>query len=108
MLAEGLEARFARHLALRDRTLRWARDCGFTIFAAAGYESPTVTCVNNNLAIDVPALNSYLRERGMIISNGYGSRLKNKTFRIAHMGDLQRGDMEALFGAIEGFLEEAS
>jgi aspartate aminotransferase-like enzyme len=105
MLAEGLEARFARHLAMRDRTLAWARECGFTIFAAAGYESPTVTCVNNNLEIDVPALNSYLRQRDMIISNGYGSRLKNKTFRIAHMGDLQMGDMETLFSAVESFLE---
>lgn len=106
MLAEGLEARFARHLAMRDRTLAWARARDFTIFAADGYESPTVTCVNNNLEIDVPALNSYLRQRGMIISNGYGSRLKNKTFRIAHMGDLQMSDMEALFSAIDGFLEE--
>jgi len=105
MLAEGLEVRFARHLAMRDRTLAWARECGFTIFAAAGYESPTVTCVNNNLEIDVPALNSYLRQRDMIISNGYGSRLKNKTFRIAHMGDLQMGDMETLFSAVESFLE---
>ena len=105
MLAEGLEARFARHLAMRDRTLAWARECGFTIFAAAGYESPTVTCVNNNLEIDVPALNSYLRQRDMIISNGYGSQLKNKTFRIAHMGDLQMGDMETLFSAVESFLE---
>ncbi|HEX6385087.1 MAG TPA: alanine--glyoxylate aminotransferase family protein [Anaerolineae bacterium] len=108
MLAEGLEARFARHLAMRDRTLEWARSCGFTIFAAEGYESPTVTCVNNNLDIDIPALNSYLRERGMIVSNGYGSRLKNKTFRIAHMGDLQIDDMDALFDAINGFLEQVS
>ena len=108
MLAEGLEARFSRHLAMRDRALQWARDCGFTLFAAKGYESPTVTCVNNNLDIDVPALNSYLREQGMIISNGYGSRLKNKTFRIAHMGDLQMDDMEMLFSAVEGFLEEAT
>ena len=106
MLAEGLAARFERHLAMRDRTLQWARDCGFTIFAAEGYESPTVTCVNNNLNIDVPALNGYLRERDMIISNGYGSRLKNKTFRIAHMGDLQMADMEMLFSAVEEFLEE--
>jgi predicted phosphoserine aminotransferase len=104
MLAEGLENRFARHMAMRDVTLAWARGRGFTIFAAAGYESPTVTCVNNNLNIDIAALNQHLRSQGMIISNGYGV-LKGKTFRIAHMGDLQPVDMEEVFAAMDEFLE---
>ncbi len=105
ILAEGLENRFARHLAMRDRTLEWAKSRGFTPFATPGYESPTVTCVHNNRQIDVGALNQFLRERGMILSNGYGARLRDKTFRIAHMGDLQMADMEALFTAIDEFLE---
>ena len=104
MLAEGMEARWARHLAMRDMTLSWARDRDLTIFAAAGFESPTVTCVDNRREIDVSALNSFLRNRGMIISNGYGSRLKNKTFRIAHMGDCQPADLEELFANIDDFL----
>lgn len=102
MMAEGVENRFTRHLAMRDRTLQWARTKGFDIFAAEGYESPTVTCVANNLEIDIAALNKYLRGHGMIISNGYGD-LKGKTFRIAHMGDMQISDMEALFAAMDGF-----
>ncbi len=104
MLAEGMPARFARHLAMRDQTLEWARGHGFTVFAAPGYESPTVTCVNNNLEVAIADLNAHLRAQGMIISNGYGSRLKNKTFRIAHMGDLQPADMTELFAAIDVFL----
>ena len=103
-MAEGMENRFARHLAMRDRTIAWAKSKGFEIFAAAGYESPTVTCVSNNLEIDIPALNQHLRQHGMYLSNGYGSKLKNKTFRIAHMGDLQMADMEALFTAVDEFL----
>ncbi len=106
MLAEGIEARFARHLAMRNRTIAWAKSKGFEIFSAAGYESPTVTCVANNLEIDIPALNNFLRGRGMFLSNGYGAKLKNKTFRIAHMGDLQMADMEALFGAIDAFMAQ--
>ncbi len=39
----------------------------------------------------------------MVISNGYG-KLKGKTFRIAHMGDTQPEDMEALFAAMDEFL----
>ena len=103
MLAEGMEARFQRHLALRDRTIAWAQERGFSIFAADGYESPTVTCVANERHIDVGALNRYLREHEMIISNGYGP-LKGETFRIAHMGDAQMADLEALLETVDAFL----
>ncbi len=102
MMAEGMENRFARHLAMRDRTLEWSKSKGFEIFVTPGYESPTVTCLANNLEIDISALNKYLRGHGMIISNGYGD-LKGKTLRIAHMGDTQPHEMEELFVAMDGF-----
>ena len=38
-----------------------------------------------------------------MISNGYGA-LKEKTFRISHMGDLQRADLEELLGWIDALL----
>lgn len=103
MLTEGMAARFARHLAMRDMTMTWAKSRGFTLLATPGYESPTMTCINNDLDIDISALNKHLRSHDMIISNGYGP-LKGKTFRIAHMGDLQPADLEALFAALDSFL----
>lgn len=103
MLTEGVENRFARHLAMRDRTIAWAKGHGFEPFAAPGYESPTVTCVNNSINIDIAALNQHLRRNNMIISNGYGT-LKGKNFRIAHMGDIQLEDLEELFTCIDDFL----
>lgn len=102
MLAEGMENRFARHLAMRDQAIAWAEDHDFSLFSAKGYESPTVTCLNNDRGIDIGALNQYLRTRGMIISNGYGA-LKGKNFRIAHMGDTKMEDLEELLDAIESF-----
>jgi predicted phosphoserine aminotransferase len=104
ILAEGMENRYARHLAMRNATIAWGADQGFATFAAVGYESPTVTCLRNDRQINIAALNSFLRQRGMILSNGYGARLRDKTFRIAHMGELQITDMESLFGAINEFL----
>jgi predicted phosphoserine aminotransferase len=104
MLSEGMENRFARHLAMRDRTIGWATERGFTLFSAEGYESPTVTCIKNDRDIDIPMLNEHLRTRGMIISNGYGP-LKGKNFRIAHMGDTQIGDLEQLLDAIDAFID---
>lgn len=103
MLAEGMAARFARHLAMRDRTIAWAAGHGFSLFAADGYRSPTVTCISNDRGLDIGALNQYLRQAGMIISNGYGP-LKGKNFRIAHMGDTTMAELEELLATIDSYL----
>jgi aspartate aminotransferase-like enzyme len=39
----------------------------------------------------------------MRLANGYGP-LKNNTFRIAHMGETQMGDVEKLLEALEEYL----
>ena len=110
MLGQGLIAGSRDQTILRDaadptRPFDEERRRAFNEFAAAGYESPTVTCVSNNREIDISAFNKFLRTKGMVISNGYGD-LKNKTFRIAHMGDVTDADMTALLAAMEEFLVE--
>ena len=105
ILAEGLENRFARHQRMAAMTQDWVLRCGFEMFSEEGYHSPTVSTVTNTRAIDIAALNAFLRERGMVISNGYG-KLKGKTFRIAHMGDTQPEDLETLFAAMGAFLQK--
>jgi len=40
----------------------------------------------------------------MRIANGYGD-LKDKTYRIAHMGEIQMADVEKLLGLMEEFLK---
>ena len=103
MLAEGIENRWTRHLAMRDRTIQYITSRGFELFTPLANASATLTTGRNNLNIDIKALNKHLRERGMIISNGYG-KLKDVTFRIAHMGDLQMSELETLFEAMDQFL----
>ncbi|MBT3389875.1 MAG: alanine--glyoxylate aminotransferase family protein [Chloroflexi bacterium] len=103
ILAEGLENRFARYQAMAERIYAWALERGFGLFTAEGYRSRTVTTIENLLEIDVAALNAFLLERGMRIANGYGT-LKNKTFRIAHMGELTMADVNALLSAIDEFM----
>jgi aspartate aminotransferase-like enzyme len=102
-LTEGLENRFQRHLAMRDRVITWAQQHDFGLLAPEGFRSPTVTCLSNNPNIEIDQLNKYLRSQGMIISNGYGS-LKEKTFRIAHMGDTTMADLDQLLSAIDDIL----
>jgi predicted phosphoserine aminotransferase len=106
MLAEGLDARFARHARLADLTRGWARTAGFRTFPEAGYESQTVSCIANTRDIDVSVLNKYLGTQQMHLSDGYGT-LKGKTFRIAHMADLTETDMHELFTACDAFLAKS-
>lgn len=101
---EGLEARFARHAELAAMARAWAAKHGFETFPEPGYESPTVSTLKKASDFDVKALNLSLRDRGMVISGGYG-KLKETTFRIAHMGDLTHEDMQSLFDAIDAYLE---
>jgi aspartate aminotransferase-like enzyme len=103
ILAEGLEARFARHSAMAQRVQAWGSQRGITPFAAEGYRSQTVTTLSNRLEMDIPALNAFLLQREMRISNGYGP-LKGKTMRIAHMGETQLSDVECLLEAMDEFL----
>lgn len=100
---EGVETRYARHQALAAQTQEWALSRGFGLFAAEGFRSPTVTTVANTREIDVAELNAFLRERGMIISNGYG-KLKGQTFRIAHMGDTTAEELSHLLNTIDEYL----
>jgi aspartate aminotransferase-like enzyme len=103
IFAEGLPARYARHLRLAHMTQEWALAKGFTLASAEGYRSPTVTNVNNNLGISVEGLNRHLAKSQMEISNGYGV-YKDKAFRLAHMGEVTEADMQRLFAAMDEFL----
>lgn len=105
ILAEGLENRFARHAAMSDRVQAWSYENGMEPLAADGYRSKTVVCVKNNRGVDIGALNTYLLTKGMRIANGYGD-LKNKTFRIATMGETQMHHIDELLEAFETFLEK--
>ena len=103
MLAEGMENRFARHARMATIVQSWAQE-HFGIFPEAGYWSPTLTCVSNTKEIDVAGLIQTLAdEYNLRISNGYGG-IKGKTFRIAHMGDVQVDEIEGVLRAIESVL----
>jgi aspartate aminotransferase-like enzyme len=103
MLEEGLENRWDRHKEMAATVHDWARRY-FGLYSDERYLSPTVTNVENTRGISVVELNQELRKRGAIISNGYGD-LKEKCFRIAHMGDLTLDDVKWLTEQIEDILD---
>jgi aspartate aminotransferase-like enzyme len=103
ILKEGIENRFVRHMEMAEFMIDWANRY-FRVFCRPGFESLTVTCVANTRNINVAELNKELAKKKMQISNGYGD-LKDKTFRIAHMGELILDDLIEVTGAIEEILK---
>jgi aspartate aminotransferase-like enzyme len=94
---EGLEARYARHLAMRDlvhqRTARYAAVAGDRAHA-----SPTVTALKPVKSPD--AIRSEMKTRGYTLGGGYGE-WKETTFRIGHMGDMSVDDVSAMLDDLE-------
>jgi aspartate aminotransferase-like enzyme len=103
ILAEGIENRFARHIEMAECVRTWAKK-NFALFVEdEKYLSNTLTTVKNTRGIDVSDLNKKLGERGFVISNGYGD-LKDKTFRISHMGDYTVDEVKELLKNIDEIL----
>src|SRR5256885_2735319 len=77
IFTEGLDARYARHRKTNQMTRDWAAKHGFTLFPEKGFESITLTCVNNGAkaggrVVDVAKLQKFAKDRGFLIDGGYG------------------------------------
>ncbi|MFW5964703.1 MAG: alanine--glyoxylate aminotransferase family protein, partial [Natronomonas sp.] len=100
MLDEGHDARDQRHREMAEYTREWAEE-HFGLFAEEGYESQTVTCVENTRGIDVAeTVEAVSEEYDMAFSSGYGD-LGEDSFRIGHMGEHTVESIEELTDAIE-------
>ena len=101
MLEESHEARSERHREMAEYTREWAAE-HFEMFPEEGYESQTVACIENTAGIDVAAtIEEVASEYDLVFSNGYGSQLGEKTFRIGHMGEHTVESVKELTDAIE-------
>ena len=89
---DGIEARWARHEAMRQATQAWVvrtrerLEIPLCITAFEGMHSPTVTAVALPPTIAGDALVKAVAKRGFVIGGGYG-KAKATSFRIGHMGD---------------------
>jgi len=104
IFAEGLENRFARHAAMAEKTQAWMNAHGMPPFAQEGHRSRTVSTIQNAQKIDISAFNKFLAQKSFRIANGYG-KLKDQTFRVAHMGEIQMQDVDQLLAYFEEYLK---
>jgi predicted phosphoserine aminotransferase len=107
IMDEGMEARWARHRRLYERTARWAAARGCEYASAASARSLTVSCLKPPVGVDPQAIVKGLARRGITIGGGYGD-WKPTTFRIGHMGEVRESDLDALMVEIDQILETAA
>ena len=100
LLEEGMENVWARHKKMAEFVREWAKK-QFDLFAPEEYASNTLTAVKNTRDINVAeVINAIQQKHNTVFGNGYG-KLKEQTFRIAHMGDISIDDLKELLGWID-------
>jgi len=100
LLKEGMENVWRRHKKMGDFVRDWAKE-NFALFCEEKYASNTLTTIQNTRGINVAeVISSIQKKHNTVFGNGYG-KLKELTFRIAHMGDITLDELEELIGWLD-------
>lgn len=107
ILAEGMEARFARHrrfgrvfraswqaldLSIVPLEDRWAANSMSAVYYPQGVDATLLARV---------------RQEGVVLAGGLHAQIRNQYFRVGHMGAVSANDLLATVGAIERGLRGA-
>ncbi|MCL1984155.1 MAG: alanine--glyoxylate aminotransferase family protein [Methanomassiliicoccaceae archaeon] len=103
MISEGMQARYRRHREMSDTVKKWSSEL-YGMFPEEGYMSDTIGVLNRG-DLDFDKFHGILKSKGFEISNGYGE-VKERTFRIGHMGDLTTERIKELLKVMDETLEE--
>ncbi|HET7456876.1 MAG TPA: alanine--glyoxylate aminotransferase family protein [Gemmatimonadaceae bacterium] len=105
---ETMEGRWARHRAMAERTHGWVGEqasLGVGVLARAGARSHTVTAVTLPSGITGGDVVKAVGARGFVVGGGYGA-VRDRTFRIGHMGDHTLAGLERCLAVCGEALEE--
>ena len=101
---EGINQRHNRHEKLNQMVHQWVEKKGFTLLPEQKFASKSLTCVKNNLDMDVANFVKALRvEKKLSIDGGYG-KIKGQTFRISNMGNESSESIEHLLNQMDEIL----
>ena len=101
LLEEGLENAFDRHVRLGRACREGAKAMGLELFSPDEDRSAVVTGILTPAGIDAGELRLALRdEYGITVAGGHGD-LKNRLFRIGHIGYYDVFDITTALAAIE-------
>ena len=105
MKAEGLESIFNRHQRLKNATRAAIRGLNLPLFGSDDYASPAITAVATQ-GIEADKIRSLMNKRFDIALAGGQDHLKNKIFRIGHLGFVSDRDILTCIAALEVTLTE--
>ena len=106
LLEEGLDAAFDRHVRLGRACREGAKAMGLELFSPDEDRSAVVTGILTPEGVDAQELRSTLRDRfGITVAGGHGD-LKNRLFRIGHIGYYDVFDITTALAAVELALAE--
>jgi aspartate aminotransferase-like enzyme len=107
LLKEGLEGAFDRHVRLGRACREGAKAMGLELFSPDDDRSAVVTAIRTPDGVESTEIVSTLRDRfGITIATGQGD-LKEKIFRIGHIGYFDVFDITTALAAVELTLAEA-
>jgi len=101
ILEEGLETRFARHVAAHGTLVRGLDSIGLSLFTPAANRCPTINVINVPDGVDEAKVRSRLLDMGVEMGGGLGV-LAGKVWRVGVMGyNAQLSRVERFIGALE-------
>ena len=92
--AAAWAARFEEHARMQQVTEAWAGSNGLELLPPPELCSPTISCIQAG-TLDTAAFLAGMKQRGHELGDGYGE-LRNRTFRIGHMGDHSETELAAM------------
>ena len=107
LLEEGLDRRIERYKGMAMRLRNGIRALGMEPLTPDDQLAPVLTAVFAPEGVKIGELIAYLREdHNIMISGGLGETLKDRIFRVGHMGPtVTDDDIDEVLGALQAFLE---
>jgi len=107
LLDEGVDQRIARYTELALRLRKGVRALGMEPLTPDDQLAPVLTAILAPDAVNIGELIRYLLdEHNLMISGGLGESLRDRVFRVGHMGPtVTKEDIDEVLGGLQAFLE---
>lgn len=104
ILAEGLDARIARHKKMSDAFKAGGKAIGLKPVPVRGdIAATTMSAYYFPDGVNTQVMGK-IKERGVVVAGGLHAAIREKYFRVGHMGAISAADISATLSAIEGAL----
>jgi alanine-glyoxylate transaminase/serine-glyoxylate transaminase/serine-pyruvate transaminase len=105
ILAEGMPARFARHITISQACKAGLQALGLSqVPIRPEYAAHTLTAPRYPIGVNGPEFLGRVLQSGVTLAGGLLPAIRNEYFRIGHMGAVTLGDVLATISAIENAL----